>query len=136
MRRVPAFVFDANGVLRLGSNCIPGASKLIETIQSFKPSLPLLILSNGGGNTEAIKAQELNQVLHLNPQVALTEKNIILCHTPLKGLLPLYKQKPILIAGGSHCLDAARAYGFTNLFSIAEYGSLLPELVSLSSYPY
>ena len=134
IKALPAFVFDVNGVLRLGPNPLKGAKEAIELLQSYKPHIPFIILSNSGGATEASRAKELSNKLNLSNNFEIRPSQMVLCHSPLKNLVSEYKDKLVLIAGGRRCIEVAKMYGYMNIIGVEEYAALNPKLVSFSSY--
>jgi ribonucleotide monophosphatase NagD (HAD superfamily) len=85
------FVFDIDGVLLRGSNVLPQAIRSLNRLESLK--VPFVLLTNGGGVTEAKKAEELSQRL----RVDLKPSQIILSHSPMSQLVDKYRDKVVLI---------------------------------------
>ena len=75
------------------------------------PRFPVAFLTNGGGVTEATKAEQLTNLLgvHVLPQ------QVILSHTPFRSLVPSFRDLPVLIIGRHQSLHVAREYGFRNV---------------------
>jgi len=106
MRKLPAIVFDVDGVLKLGNSKIPHSTTIISHLKTQLyngHSIPFKILTNGGGITEEKKAQEFNRVLSLTTPACLNANDIILCHTPLKALVKEYKSRNVMTAGIGDC---------------------------------
>lgn len=111
LQKVPrdfAFAFDIDGVLVRGKVPIPGAKQALETLQAN--SIPFILLTNGGGMTEADHAERVGQRLTMQ----IEEDQFVQSHTPFKMLLEEYKDKWILVLGGHrHTIkDLAVQYGF------------------------
>ncbi|ROW12436.1 hypothetical protein VMCG_00758 [Cytospora schulzeri] len=103
-----AFAFDIDGVLVRGKIPIPGAKQALETLQAN--SIPFILLTNGGGMTEAGHAERVGQRLTMQ----IEEDQFVQSHTPFKMLLDEYKDKWILVLGGHrHTVkELAAQYGF------------------------
>lgn len=87
-----AVVFDIDGVLYRGSQDIEPASSVLENLQ--KRNVPFLFLTNGGGQTEKVKADSLSQRLGFD----IDAKQVFLSHTPMRDLHE-YKDKLVLAVG-------------------------------------
>ena len=137
--KLPAIIFDVDGVLKVGAKPLPGALKEIHFLKTHLPNihkkLPIKILSNGGGIHESLKAIDINATLGLTSHSSLVANDIILCHTPLKELLPQYQHKTVLTAGVGDCANVATSYGFQHIIALEEYSALFPELSRLSIMP-
>ncbi len=70
---------------------------------------PVVFLTNGGGVSEARKAEQLSSWL----QVPVSENQVVLSHTPMRDLVPRLGNAPVLISGMGDVLTIARSYGFT-----------------------
>ncbi|KAJ3405824.1 Haloacid dehalogenase-like hydrolase domain-containing 5 [Chytriomyces hyalinus] len=101
--------FDIDGVLIRGKRVLPQAIRAIRRVQDAR--VPFVLLTNGGGTTEAAKAKELSRVLDSD----IRASQMVLAHTPMAPLAANYSNvnsNAVLILGKSECKDAALAYGF------------------------
>ncbi|KUI65678.1 hypothetical protein VM1G_01107 [Cytospora mali] len=103
-----AFAFDIDGVLVRGKVPIPGAKQALEALQAN--SIPFILLTNGGGLTEAGHAERVGQRLTMQ----IEEDQFVQSHTPFKLFLEQYKDEWILVLGGHrHTVkELAAMYGF------------------------
>ena len=146
---------DIDGVIRRGTSPVIGGREAIQLLKTplsqINPSkyghlpkinnLPFMLVSNGGGSLEQHKAEELNKILGLgeNDPCKLIASDIILCHTPLRGLAQEYKGKYILVVGMGDMVEVATSYGFDQIISIQEFTALFPNinrLVVMGYYIY
>jgi hypothetical protein len=89
-----------DGVLLLGDEPLPGATETLLFLQNN--SIPFVLLTNGGGKTEAARVAHLTEKL----KVPLTVENFVQSHTPFKELAkgtfnnigPL-ENKTVLVSG-------------------------------------
>ncbi|KAI0565119.1 Haloacid dehalogenase-like hydrolase [Gracilaria domingensis] len=112
----PAFVFDIDGVLIRGGSVLPAAQPALQSLYDESRSqwrTPITFLTNGGGSTEAARAQKLTNLLN----VPVQEHHIVLSHSPLKNLMLMYANKAVLTVGNPHCAEIARSYGFKHVIS-------------------
>ncbi|ORZ25916.1 putative mitochondrion protein, partial [Absidia repens] len=72
--------------------------------------IPFVLLTNGGGMTEAVKAEQVSSLIN----VKICPEQVILSHSPLHALVKKYKYKRVLIVGGKEhtSADVAKGYGF------------------------
>ncbi|TPX07617.1 uncharacterized protein E0L32_010716 [Thyridium curvatum] len=118
-RRPPlAFAFDIDGVLVHGPSVLPEAKRALailngENKQRIK--IPYVLMTNGGGSTEADRAARLSQDLGLPVQ----SSQVILSHTVVRSFAHKYADDPVLVLGGIN--DAIRKvaedYGFKKAYS-------------------
>lgn len=103
-----AFAFDVDGVLVRGSTAIPRARAALQKLHDF--SVPFILLTNGGGLTEAAHAERVSLRLGMK----IEEEQFVQSHTPFKMHVDKYKGKHVLVLGGSRDLikQLAAAYGF------------------------
>ena len=103
------FAFDIDGVLMQSKNPIlPYARDTVTLLQDHK--IPFVLLTNGGGQTEASRVSFLNKSLSLkNP---LRTSQIVLSHTPMRNLTGKYNR--VLVVGGDdpQTREVAQSYGF------------------------
>jgi ribonucleotide monophosphatase NagD (HAD superfamily) len=155
--RLPGVALDIDGVLRKGSLPLKNAaaairllktpvsalahsqSQSVPTSKSGEPEmrLPVVLMTNGGGYLEDLKANETNRILGLSKRhEQLQAEDMILCHTPLRELAPLYRDKHVIVAGLGDVLSLAVDYGFKKALTLDEYSALLPQLSRLSIMGY
>lgn len=103
-----AFAFDIDGVLVRGKTPIPYAREALQKLQEL--SIPFILLTNGGGLTEAAHAERVGQRL----EITIQEEQFVQSHTPFKMHVDKYKDKWVLGLGGSCNMirELAVAYGF------------------------
>ncbi|KAJ1833754.1 hypothetical protein LPJ63_002513 [Coemansia sp. RSA 2711] len=111
-----AVVFDIDGVLVRGQQTIDearGALRMLAGDNRLGLRIPFALLTNGGGVSEAAKAEQLSRKL----DAQISADQIILAHSPMKALARTYADKHVLIAGGPgrQCAEIARSYGFANV---------------------
>ncbi|RHZ68676.1 hypothetical protein Glove_294g162 [Diversispora epigaea] len=104
---------DVDGVLIKGSNIIPETKPALQFLNgrnSLNKKIPFILLTNGGGITEEKKAQQLSKMLDF----PIKSCQIVLAHSPMKELVPIYYDAEILIVGGKNdnCRIVAENYGF------------------------
>jgi HAD superfamily hydrolase (TIGR01456 family) len=111
-----SFAFDIDGVLRRSSDLLPGATETLLDLQ--KQKIPFILLTNGGGKTEADKAKEFSKILN----VPLHSCQIVLSHSPFRHLVPGHQHRNVLVVGGvgNTIRDVAEAYGFKNVFATSD----------------
>ncbi|CAJ1438793.1 unnamed protein product [Effrenium voratum] len=99
-------VLDIDGVVRRGGEPIQGAKEALWHLE--KASVPYIFMTNGGGVTEAKKAQELSELL----EVELDESRVILSHTPFRLQAERLRSRRVVLVGGCETEEVARSYGF------------------------
>jgi ribonucleotide monophosphatase NagD (HAD superfamily) len=72
----------------------------------YTRQVPFVLLTNGGGVTEAEKASQISEIVG----VRIDPKQVILSHSPMQSLAEKYKEKRVLIVGGRgrKCYDVAK----------------------------
>ena len=147
---LPVLGIDIDGVLRRGWNPLPGALEAINILKtplsllspskfgSLDPSIriPFRLLSNGGGDPEIIKANELNKLLKLEEEKVLEERDLILCHTPIRQIAHQYRDKYVLVSGQGDTLSVMLNYGFNKIITVDEYSSFFPHMYRLVNQWY
>lgn len=109
---------------------IPQAQDAIAAVSQAKH--PFLFLTNGGGSTEASRADYLSTLL----QHRIAPEQVIMAHTPMKELLPKYAQATVLICGRGESLQAAQNYGFRRALSPLQLAAALgADAVPFSQIP-
>ncbi|KAK2601068.1 hypothetical protein N8I77_010541 [Diaporthe amygdali] len=76
-----AFAFDIDGVLLHTSKPIPGATETLKFLQ--RNNIPFILLTNGGGKSEAERVADLTSKLSVDLDVS----NFVQSHTPYQKLL-------------------------------------------------
>ncbi|SAM08930.1 hypothetical protein [Absidia glauca] len=109
-----AFAFDIDGVLIKGKKPIAEATMALRLLNGDNPQgrrIPFVLLTNGGGMTEAAKASQVSELIDISPD------QVILSHSPMQLLTNKYKDKRVLVVGGKEtaCADLAKGYGFENV---------------------
>ena len=103
-------VLDIDGVLLRGGSLIDGATKSIQRLIEHK--IPYVFVTNGGGMTEAKKAQDLSKKVG----IAVLESQVVLSHTPFKDLKSDFARSRVLVIGGQpRCVEVAKSYGFPEI---------------------
>lgn len=120
-----AFAFDIDGVLLRSKTPVPGASDTIMKLQRLQ--IPFILLTNGGGHTEAAHVAQLGDRLGLpstksGDKGCLTEDQFVQSHTPFRDLVGQYGDKTILALGGAGngVRTLAEAYGFTKVVTSSD----------------
>lgn len=111
-----AFCFDIDGVILRGPNTIPEAVqaiKMLEGDNKYNIKVPSIFVTNGGGKPESQRAEDLSKRLQTNIRV----DQIIQGHTPMRDLVPLYKNVLVVGGVGNVCRSVAESYGFKNVFT-------------------
>jgi len=100
-----ACVFDIDGVLLRGREALPHASSALRALDAAR--VPWILLTNGGGEPELVKAQKLSKVLGLEVDVA----QVVLSHTPMRALCAPLAARRVLILGCRDVEAVAASYG-------------------------
>ncbi|KAK0737564.1 HAD-like domain-containing protein [Apiosordaria backusii] len=119
-----AFAFDIDGVLLHEAVPLPGASQTLKLLDYYH--IPFILLTNGGGKFEVDRVKELNEKLHAN----MTTDNFCQSHTPFQELLPLYRDKTILVTGSDYekCREIMEGYGFKSVVTPGDIFRAKPEV--------
>lgn len=106
-------VLDIDGVLLRGGSVISGAAAAVQKLTEHK--IPYVFVTNGGGVKESKKAADLTKKIG----IPVDASQVVLSHTPLKGLQDKYANSRVLVIGGHpQCLEVAKSYGFTKAVTI------------------
>ncbi|ORC92028.1 uncharacterized protein TM35_000042420 [Trypanosoma theileri] len=116
-------VLDLDGVVHRSNKIIEGSDTAIRKIMQLR--IPLLFMTNGGGVTEAEKAKQLSELVGCE----ISPDQVLLSHTPMQLLAPIYKNQNILVVGSPKCVDVAKSYGFSRPISMLQFQVEHPELV-------
>jgi HAD superfamily hydrolase (TIGR01456 family) len=118
-----AVAIDIDGVLYRGSEVLPNAVAAVKTLQ--QRNIPMLFLTNGGGQTEGKRAELLTSRLSLEEDGhAIPEQHMFLAHTPMNptlnpNMVPLTDKHVVVL--GRNGKSVLKNYGFTNVTSIADF---------------
>ncbi|KAI8467209.1 MAG: HAD-superfamily hydrolase [Monoraphidium minutum] len=116
------WVFDIDGVLIRGATVLPAARKAMQMLWSGGAwRAPVVFLTNGGGVSEARKAQELTGWLG----VPVAEGQVVLSHTPFRRLAPRLGQHPVLVCGRKDFVAVAASYGFSKVLTTKDLSEAL-----------
>lgn len=121
-------VIDIDGVIYRSKKIIPGSDEAIHAMRNLR--IPFVFMTNGGGVSEEEKAEELSSLLHCD----IEPDQIILAHSPMRLLAPLYRHRNVLIVGSRRSEEVARSYGFTNPISMERFQCDHPELVPYKNW--
>jgi HAD superfamily hydrolase (TIGR01450 family) len=89
-----------DGVLLRSSKPLPGASETLRYLQAHR--IPFILLTNGGGKTEAQRVADLSKYL----DVPIDESMFVQSHTPFTQLVEGHKNRAdlkdacVLVLGG------------------------------------
>ena len=100
------FALDIDGVFLKGTNVLPGAKEALRLLD--RSGLPYVFVTNGGGVTEEDKARSLSQLLDSE----VTEKMVLMSHTPFRRQVDQYRDKRVLVLGSENAVSIAKHYGF------------------------
>ncbi|KAF9432268.1 hypothetical protein BGZ76_011033 [Entomortierella beljakovae] len=121
--------FDIDGVLIKGKNAIPQARRALELLE--ENNVRYIFITNGGGVLESEKAEELSKKLGF----PINAEHMIVSHSPMRSLVPLYKDSNVLVVGGkgSSCKHVAIKYGFNHVVTPEEVHSVYPSVCPTST---
>lgn len=111
-----AFCFDIDGVILRGPNTIPESVEAIRMLNGdnkYNIKVPSIYVTNGGGKPESVRAEDLSKRLETNIRI----DQIIQGHTPMRDLVPLYKNVLVVGGVGNVCRNVAESYGFKNVYT-------------------
>jgi ribonucleotide monophosphatase NagD (HAD superfamily) len=93
----PLMVTDIDGVLVRGPTPVTGTRDAVLALKAA--GIPLALLTNGGGNLEAIKADKMNETF----KEELFDRNLMfMSHSPIRPHLHKYSQEGgVLLLTGS-----------------------------------
>ena len=81
---------------------IPGADQVIHFLKTQRyagATVPIALLTNGGGIPEDERAEVVNRILGLKGEDKIQGEDMILCHTPFKRLVPEYENDLVMVGG-------------------------------------
>ncbi|KAI3406401.2 hypothetical protein KGF56_000882 [Candida oxycetoniae] len=105
-----AFVFDIDGVLIRGKKPISQAKAALELLNRKK--VPFILMTNGGGVSEAEKAAEVVEITKCSSQISPLQ--VVQSHTPMKALVGNKNFQRVLVVGGDG--DNARKVAYDYAF--------------------
>ncbi|KAF9915657.1 hypothetical protein BX616_005646 [Lobosporangium transversale] len=125
-----SIVFDIDGVLVKGKQVLPQTRHALELL--WKNKVSYIFLTNGGGVREVQKAEELSKKLG----VPVNYEQLIVSHSPMRALVPKYKDANVLVVGGKglSCKHVAEDYGFKNVVTPEEIHNAHPSVFPLSTH--
>ncbi|KAJ1722803.1 hypothetical protein LPJ53_002817 [Coemansia erecta] len=111
-----AVAFDIDGVLVKGKQTLEAGRRALSILSGNNKHgkrIPFVLLTNGGGVSEAAKAADISSRLG----VEIHASQIVLAHSPMQSLVHRYGSQHVLVVGGikNRCAEIARSYGFTNV---------------------
>jgi HAD superfamily hydrolase (TIGR01456 family) len=120
-------VCDIDGVLIKDGLPIKGAKEAVESWQS-NPRAQLLFVTNSGGITEKHKAKKTNEQIHISNEKSITENQMIVAHTPMKGLVASFnqaKKRVLYVAREEKEMEKMlrENYGFKHVVSFSEFAN-------------
>ncbi|CAJ1037053.1 putative Haloacid dehalogenase-like hydrolase/HAD-hyrolase-like [Leishmania utingensis] len=121
-------VMDIDGVVYRSHRLIPGADTAIQRLSTLR--IPFVFMTNGGGKSEAGKAEELSALLGCH----IAARQVLLSHSPMRLLVPEYGEERVLVVGSPNCASIAREYGFRRAISVQQYQCEHPEMVPLKKW--
>ena len=130
--KFPSVSFDVDGVLKKGNVAIPRAKEAIQKLR--ERGIPISLITNGGGELEEHRGNRISNILNLEDKYKFKANEVFLCHTPMKDLIPKFKDKFVLITGIKNCDEVIENYGFTNYMTTHEYSTIFEDIVPLFSF--
>lgn len=122
----PCFAFDIDGVISRGKEALLPGIRALELLYDSRQGwrAPVVFITNGGGVTEAARAESLSNLVGL----PIDESMMVLSHTPLRTLSASTRSKnsAVLTVGGVGCAQVARNYGFPHALDCSHYAALDP----------
>ena len=107
-------VFDIDGVLFRGNEPLPHARASLDRLDAA--GVPWILLTNGGGEPEAVKAAKLAKLL--GRPVDLDQ--VVLSHTPMRTLCAPLAARRVLILGCRDVGAVAASYGLRRAVTARE----------------
>lgn len=125
------FAFDIDGVLVRGGRVLESARRALAALYDPSGSRalhPLVFLTNGGGVTEEARAKSLSAKFG----VEVSARQVVQSHTPMRRLVELYGDQPILALGRGATADLAASYGFSRALTAEDLRALSPGALPFS----
>jgi HAD superfamily hydrolase (TIGR01456 family) len=129
MRRL-GVTFDIDGVLLRGGSPLPGAAAALARLDAAR--VPWLLLTNGGGELEEVKARKVSHILGRRIDPA----QVVLSHTPLRSAVAAHGAQRALVLGCRDALGVARAYGARRAVDVAALASDDPSRYPFVDWPF
>ncbi|CAD6581249.1 MAG: hypothetical protein CYPHOPRED_001525 [Cyphobasidiales sp. Tagirdzhanova-0007] len=128
-RASPGFVFDIDGVLKIGPKVLPQGQQALRLLSGDNKQnrrFPFILVTNGGGVTEEERCFKLSSELG----VPISTAQLIQAHTPFREHAADYADSPILVVGGTggRCREVAHSYGFRKAYIPQDLIKWKPEL--------
>jgi HAD superfamily hydrolase (TIGR01456 family) len=117
-----AIAFDLDGVMYCGRSVVPQSKYALTALE--ERGIPWIFLTNGGGVTEEEKASALS----LKLSHPIDHRRLQQAHTPLRTLVPHYRDRLILAFGSAGAKNVALHYGFKNVLSTSDVHSAFPPI--------
>ncbi|KAJ7127158.1 HAD-like domain-containing protein [Mycena epipterygia] len=129
-RRSPlAFAFDIDGVLIHGPSVLPEAKRALKILNGGNRhglQIPYILMTNGGGISEADRCVRLSNALG----VPVQSSQLVQAHTILRSLAHKYANEPVLVLGGindSHLIGAS-SYGYKKAYNSLDVHAWNPSI--------
>lgn len=116
-------IYSIDGVLLRSATPIPGASETLQWLLANR--IPYILLTNGGGKSEAERCEDLSSKL----DVPITPANFMQSHTPFADMSE-YHGKTVLVVGGDYdkCQLVAQEYGFKSVVTPGDIVTVYPDI--------
>ena len=116
--------FDIDGVLMRGKHPVASAGAALRALQDG--GVPFVLLTNGGGYPESVKAEALSEALG----VVIGADQVVLSHTPMRDLAEEFGEKRVLVLGKRYeQLNAVMEnYGFSDVVTAEQLHAQHPTL--------
>ncbi|CUS15418.1 unnamed protein product [Tuber aestivum] len=122
-----AFAIDIDGVLLRGPEPHPSAKRALAKLQ--ENDIPFILLTNGGGISEAARCEDLSSKLDF----PIAPSQLIQSHTPVKGFAEVYETVLVVGGEGENCRKVAEEYGFKNVFIPEDFYATDPGISPFST---
>lgn len=122
--------FDIDGVLVRGPKVLPRARESLKKL--VDANVPFVFVTNGGGCTEHEKAQELTKLLG----VEVVRSMVVLCHSPMRTLVPELSSKRVLVLGSKARIIAKEDLGLRDMVTPEEFAVEWPNLFPFTGEKY
>ncbi|PWW79907.1 HAD-superfamily hydrolase [Tuber magnatum] len=123
------FALDIDGVLLRGPKPHPSAKKALSKLQ--ENGIPFVLLTNGGGLSEAARCEELS----LKLDFPITPSQLVQSHTPAKDFAKTHKTILVVGGEGENCRKIAEEYGFENVFIPEDFYATDPNISPFNPSP-
>lgn len=125
-----AYVFDIDGVLLRGNTALPGARDSLLRLDDAK--IPFVLLTNGGGELESVKAAKLSEILNYE----ISEDQLILSHTPMRSECAPFANKRVLVLGCKDAIGVGKSYGLKKAVTVNDLCCDEPSRYPFKSYKH